>query len=160
MICEPRPCSSGLYAALTFHHARLETSLRHVIATLHLEGTGSAEACFEAFHRELFALLEAEETWLLPPYEGARPRAAEIVREQHAKLRAAAALAAEALAASVVDERPLHELDQLLAEHCRSEESDLYRWSETAIGQQASRAVLQKIEAVELEEECRGAQPS
>jgi hypothetical protein len=138
-----------------FHHAVLETSLRHSLSTLHLEGAAAADPCFQAFRRELDAHLEAEETWLLPSYERVRPQAAETVRAQHAKLRSAAALAAEALAASAVDERPLYELDELLGQHCRSEESDLYRWSETAIGQQASRAVLQKIEAVELEEQCR-----
>jgi hemerythrin superfamily protein len=148
--------SSGLYGALTFHHARLEASLRHVISELHLAGTTAAKEAFGTFERELDAHLEAEETWLLPPFERVRPQAGESIRLQHVKVRAADARARLELGKGAADDRPLHELLELLDQHCRNEESDLYRWAETAIGEQDSRAVLQKIEAVELEEEEEG----
>jgi hypothetical protein len=122
------------------------------MSMLRLEGTAAAQANFEVFRRELDAHLEAEETWLLPPFELVKPHVADACRVQHAKVRSAAALAAQALASRTVDETPLYVLDQLLCQHCRDEEGDLYRWCETAIGEQASRAVLRKIEAVELEE--------
>lgn len=144
--------SSGLYGAFTFHHARLEASLRHVISELHLAGAGAAKAAFGTFERELEAHLEAEETWLLPSFERVRPQAGETIRLQHVKVRAADARARSELDKAPADDRPLHELLQLLEVHCRNEEGDLYRWAETAIGEQDSRAVLQKIEAGELEE--------
>jgi hypothetical protein len=137
---------------MTFHHARLEASLRHVLATLRLEGPAAAQSSFDTFRRELDAHLEAEERWLLPPFERAKPVAGEAVRAQHVLVRSGVARAASVLATRSADEKPFHELDELLARHCRDEEGDLYRFSETAIGEAESRAVLQKIEAVELTE--------
>jgi hypothetical protein len=152
MIGGYKASSSGLYGALTFHHAKLDASLRHVMATLRLEGPAAAKMAFDPFQRELDAQLEAEETWLLPPYERSKPKAAEAVLFQHVKVRAAATLAAAQLDALSAEERPLQDLYDVLALHCRCEESDLYQWSETAIGEEDSRAVLQKIEAGELQE--------
>jgi hypothetical protein len=106
----------------------------------------------EGFLRELDAHLEAEERWLLPPFERVRPLSGEAIRALHAEVRSAAARVAKLLVAGSVDEKPFHELDELLARHCTSEESDLYRFSETAIGEGDSRAVLQTIEAGELGE--------
>jgi hypothetical protein len=144
--------SSGLYGALTFHHARLDASLRHVLATLRLEGPAAAKTTFATFRCELDAQLEAEEIWLLPPYERAKPRAAEAVRTQHVQVRSCAARAASSLDAKSRDDRPLQDLYDVLSFHCQCKESDLYRWCETAICEEASRAVLQKIEAEELRE--------
>jgi hypothetical protein len=150
MIGGQKASSSGLYAALMFHHARLDADLRHVIATLRLEGPAPAKTTFGRFQRELDAHLEAEETWLLPSYTRAKPRAAKAVLVQHTKVRSSASRAATSLGAQCSDEQPLQELYDVLALHCRCEESDLYKWSETAIGEEASRAVIQKIESEEL----------
>jgi len=46
---------AGLYAALTFHHARLEAKARHVLATLQLGGADAARESFASFNRELAA---------------------------------------------------------------------------------------------------------
>src|SRR5689334_13209540 len=100
--------SSGLYGAMTFHHARLEASLRHVLAMLRLEGPVAAQSSFETFRRELDAHLEAEERWLLPPFERARPIAGEAVRAQHVMVRSGVMRAADVLATRSVDERPFH----------------------------------------------------
>jgi hypothetical protein len=150
MIGGQKVSSSGLYGALTFHHARLDADLRHVLATLRFEGPVAAKITFDAFRRELDAHLEAEETWLLPPYERAKPVAGEAVRAQHVVVRSTAALAATSLDARSADEHALHTLYLVLTRHCRSEECDLYRWCETAICEKDSRAVLRMIEAEEL----------
>ena len=100
---------------MTFHHARLEASLRHALATLRLEGPAAAQSSFEAFRRELDAHLEAEERWLLPPFERVKPQAGEAVRAQHEMVRRGADKLAKALAVNSVDEKPFHELDELLA---------------------------------------------
>jgi hypothetical protein len=135
---------------LIYHHARLEASGRHVVSTLQLEGPAAARTFFGAFKRELDAHLEAEETWVLPPFAGVRKQVYEAVCADHVEIRRAADLAEKSLDAGSTDDHPLHRLLALLEENCRREESDLYRWSETAIGEHDSRAVLQKIEAAEF----------
>jgi len=144
-------CSSGLYAALTFHHARLEASARHVLSKLRLEGPAAARKSFESFKRELDAHLEAEEAWVLPAFARARPDACAAIRAEHARVRQAA----EAFERSVEGEgaeRALHELLDRLLYLCHLEERDLCKWTETEIGEAESRAVLQKIEQAELGE--------
>jgi hypothetical protein len=155
MVLGSQSSVSGLYAAMTFHHARLETSGRHVLSTLHLEGRAAAQRSFDAFRRELEAHLEAEERWVLPAFARVEPNASEDILTEHGQIREAAGAAERSFddrtdgPGKAPDERPMHELLELLCEHCRREESNLYRWSETAIGEPESRAVLQKIEAAE-----------
>jgi hypothetical protein len=149
MIAGHEASSSGLYGALTFHHARLETLARHVLSTLHGEGRSAAQDSFSAFKREFDAHLEAEETWLLPAFSRANPAACEAIIAEHARLRIVTDLAAAALDTEKIDEQPMHQLLELLCEHCRREESELYRWAETSVDERASRAVLQKIESAE-----------
>jgi hemerythrin len=145
------PSSSGLYAALYFHHARLEASGRHVLSTLRLEGPAAARGAFKTFKCELEAHLEAEERWVLPGFARAEPEAYEAIREEHMLIRQMSESLTWSAATVASDERTLHELVDLLLAHCRREEQTLYRWAETAIGEPESRAVLQKIEAAELE---------
>ena len=142
-------CSSGLYAALTFHHARLEAKARHVLATLQLEGPDAARKSFASFKRELDAHFEAEETWVLPAFARARPEASAEIGAEHARIRHAVQAFERSGGA---DEQMLHELLDLLLNLCRLEERDLCKWSETAIGEAESRAVLQRIEEAELAE--------
>src|SRR4051794_6095155 len=151
--------SSGLYGALTFHHARVETSGRHALTTLRLEGIEAARPSFDAFRRELEGHLEAEERWMLPSFARFDPQACEAIRLEHARIRDGIARASRSLDARAADERPLHELLELLVLHCQREESELYRWAETAIGEEESRAVLQKIEIAESDDPSRAHVP-
>ena len=146
---EPCSCSSGLYAALTFHHARLEASARHVLSTLRLEGPDAARKSFASFKRELDAHFEAEETWVLPAFARARPDACAEIRAEHDRVRQGVQAFEQS---GETDERALQELLDRLLDLCRFEERDLCKWSETAIGEAESRAVLQKIEQAELSE--------
>src|SRR6266511_4020138 len=114
MIAGHEASSSGLYGALTFHHARLETLGRHVLSTLHLEGRSGAQAAFSSFKRELDAHVEAEERWLLPAFARAKSAACESLVAEHARLRVASDLAAAALDTETIDERPMHALLELL----------------------------------------------
>jgi Hemerythrin HHE cation binding domain len=152
MVAGSDPSTSGLYGALTFHHARLEASGRHALSMLQIEGSSGARASFRAFERELIAHFEAEETWVLPAFARARPQAYEAVRAEHAQLRSAVDAVARSFGANAADQRALHDLLERLLELWRREEGDLYRWAETAIGESDSRAVIQKIEAAELGE--------
>ena len=144
--------SSGLYAALTFHHARLEACGRHVLSMLSLEGPESAATSFGPWRRALDAQLEAEETFLLPRLERANPRTSQTIHDHHARLRTATDRVARSLEGLSSDERPLQELLDLLSQHCHREETELYRWAETAIDETDSRAVIHKIESGELGE--------
>jgi len=152
MIVGQEPSSSGLYGAMTFHHTHLEMLARHVISTFHGEGRSAAQTSFSAFKRQLDAHLDAEETWLLPPFERANPSAYDAILAEHARLRASTDLAAAALDTEQIDEHPLHRLVEILCELCHREEEGLYRWAETAIDAHASRAVIQKIEGARLPE--------
>jgi hypothetical protein len=153
MVLDAGTSTSGLYAALTFHHARLEASGRHVLSTLHLEGPSGAKRSFVKFKRELDAHLEAEERWVLPAYGLIRPQAKEVICREHEQIRAMADRFARSLDTRRVDEPALCQLLELLGLHCRREEPELYRWAETAIGEPESRAVIQRIETSEFCEE-------
>jgi hypothetical protein len=109
MVAGPDPSTSGLYGALTFHHARLEASGRHALSMLQIEGSSGARASFRAFERELIAHFEAEETWVLPAFARARPQAYEAVRAEHAQLRSAVDAVARLFGANAVDQRALHD---------------------------------------------------
>jgi hypothetical protein len=150
MVLDAGTSTSGLYAALTFHHARLEASGRHVLSTLHLEGPNGARTSFAKFRRELDGHLEAEERWVLPAYGRIRPQAKEVICREHEQIRAMADRFARSLDQPPVDEVALHQLLELLNLHCRREEPELYRWAETAIGERESRAVIEKIETCEI----------
>jgi Hemerythrin HHE cation binding domain len=152
MVVGPDPNTSGLCAALSFHHARLETCGRHVLSMLQAHGSSGARASFGSFQRQVIGHLEAEETWLLPAFARARPQACETIRAEHARIRGALDALARSFDANAADHRALHDLLERLLEHGRREEGDLYRWAETAISESDSRAVIQKIEAVELGE--------
>jgi hemerythrin superfamily protein len=147
--------ASGLQGALTFHHARLETIGRHALSTLRLEGPAAARASFDSFKRELDAHLEAEEAWILPPYRRRKRDVCDRIRTDHTELRCLADAVARGLESGARDEEPLRKLLELLAEHGRLEESDCYRWSESGIDEIASKSVLRKIEAAELEGESK-----
>jgi hemerythrin HHE cation binding domain-containing protein len=149
MIAGHEASSSGLYGALTFHHAQLETLARHALSMCHLEGGGAAQSTMSQFERELDAHLEAEERWLLPAFARTNPVACDAIMAEHARLRVACNLCAAALDAETIDERPIHVLLELLGDHCRREEAELYRWAETSIDEATSRAVIQKIEGAE-----------
>jgi hypothetical protein len=144
------PSCSGLYAALTFHHARLETSGRHVLSTLHLEGPAAAKLTFAGFRCELDAHLEAEEAWVLPAFARVEPEASQAICADHAEIRVATDVVARSLDAPPVNEPAMYKLLELLQLHCRREETQLYRWAETGVGEPESRAVIQKIEMAEL----------
>ena len=150
MVLDAETNTSGLYAALMFHHARLEASGRHVLSTLHLEGRHGARTCFAQFKRELDAHLEAEEKWVLPAYGRIRPQAKEVICREHEQIRSVADRFARSLDTPPADEPALHQLLELLGLHCRREEPELYRWAETAIGEPDSLAVIQKIETSEI----------
>ena len=150
MVLDAGTSTSGLYAALTFHHARLEASGRHLLSTLQLEGSKGARTCLAKFRCELDAHLEAEERWILPAYGRIRPQAKEVICREHEQIRAMADRFARSLDRPPVDEAALHQLLELLNLHCRREEPELYRWAETAIGEPESRAVIQKIETSEV----------
>jgi hypothetical protein len=150
MVLQSEANSSGLYAALTFHHARLETSGRHVLSALHLEGPRAAKASFAKFRCELDAHLEAEEAWVLPGFARVDPESSQAICAGHAQIRKVSDAVARSLEAPPADESAMHELLELLDLHCRREEHELYRWAETGIGESESRAVIQKIEMSEL----------
>jgi hypothetical protein len=57
------------------------------------------------------------------------------------------------LESGATDDEPLRSLLDLLAAHSRLEENDCYVWAESAVDEKASRALLQKIEAAELEDD-------
>jgi hemerythrin superfamily protein len=152
--------ASGLHAAMSYHHARLETAGRHALSTLRLEGPVAARHPFDGFKRELDAHLEAEETWILPLYRKGKPDDCSRIRSEHTELRCMADAVKRGLAAGDTDEEPLRKLLELLLDHCRLEESDCYRWAEEAIDEKASRAVLRSIEAAELESQSREVPPS
>src|SRR6266542_2528974 len=78
---------SGLSAALTFDHARLETCGRHALSLLHCAEEDACRASWTIFRKRLFAHLEAEEKWILPEFEAARPDACAAVRAGHARIR-------------------------------------------------------------------------
>src|SRR5438309_661450 len=121
MVLQSEANSSGLYAALTFHHARLETSGRHVLSTLHLEGPRAAKASFAKFRCELDAHLEAEEAWVLPGFARVDPESSQAICAGHAQIRKVSDAVARSLDAPPADEPAMHELLELLDLHCRRE---------------------------------------
>ncbi|HEX9295516.1 MAG TPA: hemerythrin domain-containing protein [Polyangiaceae bacterium] len=144
---------SGLCAALTFDHARIETCGRHALSLLHCSEQDECRASWFIFRKHLFAHLDAEEKWILPAFDAARPEACAAVRSGHAEIKRAMATVSASLASGTADEHAMREVLDLLISQCQLEERELYPWSETAIDPTHSRAVLEQLEPVNREED-------
>ena len=140
---------SGLCAAMTFDHAKLDTGGRHVVSLLLCEGQEAACQAWRPFLEELLVHLDAEEASMLPAFRREKPEACASILSDHAGIRRAAEVVTRSFECLDADERILRQLLHLLELHGRKEEDDLYPWSETGLGEHESRAVIERIEKTE-----------
>jgi hemerythrin-like domain-containing protein len=138
--------SSGLNDALRFDQQRLEINLRHVQHCVAVQGAVAACGLWLHFYSELVAHFEAEDS-LIPAYRSADAESAAVLEHEHRILRSLADDLTTDFNQGMATERALARFAELFAAHARWEEATLYPWSEHGVGEEQSRAVIERIQA-------------
>ncbi len=132
------------YQTLCDDHRRLDALYEAWLDGVHV-GDAEAEAAWTELDRGLAAHLEAEETYLLPLFDGFDPEEAAAIRANHAKIRALAAELGVLLDLHAVREAKAAELVAFLRAHAAREEAKLYPWATRALPEAPRRSLLERL---------------
>jgi len=122
--------SGPISHALTRHHREIEAACTEIMAAGYTDDPRDLTLRWRVIERELLAHLATEEELLLPAYQRADPENAQLLREDHERIRKHALELAVSIQLHAVRIDQLQAFVDELRAHAHLEETSLYVWAE------------------------------
>jgi hypothetical protein len=118
---------------LAAHHRGLEAACADLLSGTFADDPIGLCACWRRFERSVEAHFAAEESLLLPGFAKIAPEQAQLVRDDHARIRRLLAEVGLEVDLHLVRARTVEALIDELHRHAEREDAFLYRWASEAL---------------------------